>query len=186
MTVSPVADSLHYPIELDATAIAGLIPHRPPMLFIEQVTVHAAGQFSGIASWQADNPILAGHFPGCPIVPGAIILAAAAQLAGAGLLAGDPVTRSIGPGHVGMLGAVRKCSFKRPVLPGDKLNIRMTCRRMAEKAVLVQSTADVGGTEAAALEFMVVYAPESSLQELISRDALQHLFRATFNANGSR
>lgn len=62
----------------------------------------------------------------------------------------------------------------------------MTCRRMAEKAVLVQSTADVGGTEAAALEFMVVYAPESSLQELISRDALQHLFRATFNANGSR
>ena len=85
-----------------------------------------------------------------------------------------------------MLGAVRKCSFKRPVLPGDKLNIRMTCRRMAEKAVLVQSTADVGGTEAAALEFMVVYAPESSLQELISRDALQHLFRATFNANGSR
>ena len=50
----------------------------------------------------------------------------------------------------------------------------------------MQSTADVGGTEAAALEFMVVYAPESSLQELISRDALQHLFRATFNANGSR
>ena len=186
MTVSSAADSLHYPIELDATAIAGLIPHRPPMLFLEQVTVHTASQFSGVASWQAGNPILEGHFPGCPIVPGAIILEAAAQLAGAGLLAGDPVTRSIGQGPVGMLGAVRKCSFKRPVLPGDKLNIQMTCRRMAEKAVLVQSTADVGGAEAAALEFMVVYAPESSLQELISRDALEHLFRATFSAHGSR
>ena len=178
MTASPVADSLHYPIELDATAIAGLIPHRPPVLFIEQVTVHAAEQFSGIASWQADNPILVGHFPGCPIVPGAIILEAAAQLAGVGLLAGDPITRNIGSGHVGMLGAVRKCSFKRPVLPGDKLQFSMTCRRMAEKAVLAQCTGEVDGIEAAVLEFMVVYAPEGSLQEFIPPEALTHLFRS--------
>ena len=106
--------SLQYPIQLSADDILGFLPHRPPMLFIRQATVLAADSFEGTAHWAADNPILAGHFPGCPIVPGAIILEAAAQLAGIGLLAGDPVTRNIEPGHVGMLGAVRKCSFKTP------------------------------------------------------------------------
>ena len=48
---------------------------------------------------------------------------------------------------------------------------------MAEKAVLASGTADVGGVEAAALEFMVVYAPESSLLEFISPDSLAKLFR---------
>jgi 3-hydroxyacyl-[acyl-carrier-protein] dehydratase len=169
--------SLQYPIQLSADDILGFLPHRPPMLFIRQATVLAADSFEGTAHWAADNPILAGHFPGCPIVPGAIILEAAAQLAGIGLLAGDPVTRNIEPGHVGMLGAVRKCSFKRPVLPGEDLRITLTCRRMAEKAVLASGTADVGGVEAAALEFMVVYAPESSLLEFISPDSLAKLFR---------
>ena len=170
--------SLQYPIQLSADDILGFLPHRPPMLFIRQATVLAADSFEGTAHWAADNPILAGHFPGCPIVPGAIILEAAAQLAGIGLLAGDPVTRNIEPGHVGMLGAVRKCSFKRPVLPGDKLHFSMTCRRMAEKAVLVQCTGEVDGIEAAILEFMVVYAPETSLQEFIPSEALVHLFRS--------
>ena len=178
MTDFSADQALQYPIELDVEAVKALIPHRSPMLFIEQATVHAADRFTGVASWPADNPILAGHFPGCPIVPGAIILEAAAQLAGVGLLAGDPITRNIGSGHVGMLGAVRKCSFKRPVLPGDKLQFSMTCRRMAEKAVLAQCTGEVDGIEAAVLEFMVVYAPEGSLQEFIPPEALTHLFRS--------
>lgn len=169
--------TLQYPIELNADDILEFLPHRPPMLFMRQATVLAADSFAGTAHWAADNPILAGHFPGCPIVPGAIILEAAAQLAGIGLLAGDPVTRNIGPGNVGMLGAVRKCSFKRPVLPGEDLRIALTCRRMAEKAVLASGTADVGGVEAAALEFMVVYAPESSLLEFIAPESLAKLFR---------
>ena len=108
----------------------------------------ACQQFSGIASWQTDNPDSGGGiFPAVPSCPGAIILGGGGPV---GRRACSPVIRSPASvqGHVGMLGAVRKCSFKRPSLPGDKLNIRMTCRRMAEKAVLVQSTADVGGTEA--------------------------------------
>ena len=177
MTASSADQTLHYPIQLGVPEIMHFIPHRPPMLFLESITVHATDRFEGIACWTADNPILAGHFPGCPIVPGAIILEAAAQMAGAGLLAGDPITRNIERGHVGMLGAVRKCSFKRPVQPGDKLHIAMNCRRMAEKAVLVSSTADVDRDEAASLEFMVVYAPENSLREYIQPEALEHLFR---------
>ena len=174
---STLQSTLQYPITLDSEAIQQLIPHRAPMLFIEQATVHAPDRFDGVARWADDNPILAGHFPGCPIVPGAIILEAAAQLAGVGLLAGDPTTRNIGSGHVGMLGAVRKCSFKRPVLPGNKLLFSMTCRRMAEKAVLAQCTGEVDGIEAAVLEFMVVYAPQTSLQDFIPNEALTHLFR---------
>lgn len=46
------------------------------------------------------------------------------------------------------------------------------------KAVLVQCTGEVDGIEAAILEFMVVYAPETSLQEFIPSEALAHLFRS--------
>ena len=178
MNVASRPIEIAYPVALSTEEIRALIPHSGSMFFLQQATIWSADHFEGVACWQADNPILQGHFPGCPIVPGAIILEAAAQLAGACLLAGDPITRNIGSGHVGMLGAVRKCSFKRPVLPGDLLRIALKSRRMAEKAVLVYGTADVNGTDAAALEFMVVHAPESSLQEVIDPQALAQLMRS--------
>lgn len=174
---APDAAALAYPIRLDQAAIERLIPHRAPMLFIRQVCVLAHDAYEGIAGWDPGNPLLAGHFPGCAIVPGVLVLEAAAQLAGIGLLAGDPVARSIGPGHLGMLTAVRKCIFKRPILPGESVQLRLRCRRMADKAVLAAGTALVSGHEAASLEFMVAHVPAHSLRGLLPDQALTALLR---------
>ena len=170
-----MTEELHYPIDLDQAAIAALLPHRAPLQLLQRVEVLAHDHYTGEACWSADDPVLAGHFSGCAIVPGALLLEAAAQLAGAGLLAGDPIARAIAPGHLGMLTGVRKSWFKRPVLPNERVQFTLKCRRMAEKAVLASATAEVDGQEAATLEFMVSHVPAESLQHLIPAEQLKAL-----------
>lgn len=170
-------EPITYPIRLDQAAIARLIPHRPPMLFVQQATVLAHDTYEGTALWPGSHPLLAGHFPGCAIVPGVMVLEAAAQLAGIGLLAGDPVARGIGPGHLGMLTAVRKCFFRRPLLPDCPAHLQLHCRRMADKAVLVTGNANADGHVFATLEFMVAHVPADSLQGMLAPDMLQRLLQ---------
>jgi len=170
---------LRYPITLDRAAIERVLPHRRPMLFIEHLTALSDRHFRGEARWDPDHPLLQGHFPACPIVPGVMLVEAAAQLTGAGLLAADPVARAIGPDHLGMLTAIRKCFFKRPVLPQDIVQLELHCRRMAEKAVLASGTASVGTDEAAQIEILVTHVPTAHLEAFLPRHALDAVARNT-------
>jgi 3-hydroxymyristoyl/3-hydroxydecanoyl-(acyl carrier protein) dehydratase len=59
----------------------------------------------------ADHPALPGHFPGNPIIPGAVLLAEAAQAIAQDLSAAGPLQ-------------VQSAKFLRPVRPGDRVLIR--------------------------------------------------------------
>jgi 3-hydroxyacyl-[acyl-carrier-protein] dehydratase len=107
--------ALHYPFTLERAQIATLLPHRGDIFVCQQVVVQGPHQFQGRARWPQDNAVIQGHFPGLPVVPGVLLIEAMAQLAGAGLLAGDPM-RSLTGDLVGVLASVRKCVFKHPVL----------------------------------------------------------------------
>ena len=170
---------LQYPIILDRAGIEAVLPHRGPMLFIRNLVALSDRQFRGEAHWDADHPLLRGHFPACPIVPGVMLVEAAAQLTGAGLLVADPVARSIGPGHVGMLTAIRKCFFKRPVRPQDSVRLELCCRRMGEKAVVASGTACIDGDEAARIEILVTHVPAGQLEPFLPRSALEAIARNT-------
>jgi 3-hydroxyacyl-[acyl-carrier-protein] dehydratase len=141
-------------MHLDARAIENFIPHRRPMRFAETVTVLAHDHYQGTALFSSDSFVIQGHFPERPIVPGVMILEAGAQIAAAGLRAGDLRARDAAVGRIGVLMAVRKCLFRQPVFPGERLDYDLHCRQFSDSAVNVSGEVRCRSTLVATLEFM--------------------------------
>ena len=148
-----------YPMQLDLNALQRFIPHRGDMLFARQVTVLAHDHYTGEAAWPEDSFVFRGHFPGQPIVPGVMLIEAAAQIAGAGLRAGDPKARAAAVGQVGLLLAVRKCFFRSPVSPGVRLHFDLHTRQVSGDMVNVTGEVSSARGRVASLEFVIAQAP---------------------------
>lgn len=108
---------------MDSTEILEYLPHRYPFLLVDRVEELVPGEsIQGIKSVSINEPFFQGHFPGRPIMPGVLIVEAMAQLSG--ILAS--VTKEINPlkdGYLYYLAGTDKTRFKRPVIPGDTLNM---------------------------------------------------------------
>ncbi|NUN51097.1 MAG: beta-hydroxyacyl-ACP dehydratase [Candidatus Brocadiae bacterium] len=88
------------------------IPHRPPILAVDAVDVAEPGvRGVGTRLFTAAEPLLAGHFPGRPVVPGVALIEGMAQTAAIVLLAKE------GRGGGGFLADVSKFRFRRPLIP---------------------------------------------------------------------
>lgn len=157
------AEVLNYPFTLDRPAIQALLPHRGDIFVCEQLRVEGPHHFQGVARWPLENGVIQGHFPGLPVVPGVFLIETLAQLAGAGLLAGDPYVRSLEGDLIGVLASVRKSIFKRPVVPQTEVEFRIQCRQMAPMAVQVGGTVHVGAAEVAQLDILIAYTARPQL-----------------------
>lgn len=155
-----------YPITLDRHEIENLIPHRGDIFVCRGLIIDGPHDFRGIARWSRDNAIIAGHFPGMPVVPGVMLIEAMAQLAGAGLLRGDPYVKTLPGESVGVLAGVRNCWFKSPVLPGTDVEFHIHCRQMAPVVVQVNAVAKIADTEVAKMDVVIAYTPREQLQTL--------------------
>lgn len=128
---------------LNNKEIREYIPHREPFLFVERAALSGTEQIEGLCRWPADNPLLGGHLPGFPLVPGVLMIEGAAQLLAVLLAHKSRVqperysTADIGSQPVGVLTVVRRAMFHQPVYPDQPLS----CRVRIETALASMFTA---------------------------------------------
>ena len=109
--------------EVDAQRIMELIPHRYPFLMIDRMVDIVSGESAtGIKNITMNEPCFQGHFPKRPIFPGVLIIEAMAQTSAA------LVVHTLGESSEGKLVyfmSVQNARFRKPVTPGDQLNIHV-------------------------------------------------------------
>ena len=97
-----------------------LLPHGAEFRFIERLVSLEPGCY-GTAQYtvRGDEPFLRGHFPGHPLLPGVLLVEAAAQLAGV-VAQSDP---KIGPLPGLKLTALRSVKIVGSAVPGEVLHL---------------------------------------------------------------
>ena len=106
----------------DINRIMELLPHRYPFLMIDRI-VDIDGDRSavGIKNVTANEPHFLGHFPSAPVMPGVLIIEGMAQTAGA-ICA---LSRGGGAPSLVYFMTIDNAKFRKPVVPGDRLEIHV-------------------------------------------------------------
>ena len=131
-----------------------MLPHRPPFLFVDEVTAIDPGRrASGVWRLTGAEPFFLGHFPGRPTLPGVLMVEAMAQLGGVALLS-DPRFS----GYVPLFGGIDKARFRRQVVPGDTLEMTVELDQLGSTAGRGHGTATVDGKVAATASMLFVMA----------------------------
>jgi 3-hydroxyacyl-[acyl-carrier-protein] dehydratase len=127
---------------LDRVAIEALLPHRAPMLLVDQVelTLGDDGQPLAIGQYtvKGDEFFLQGHFPGNPVVPGVMLCEMMGQ--SACVLLGDAAA-----GKTPFFTGMDKVRFRKPVLPGDTVVFKVSLTRAKAPFYFVSGQGLVAG-----------------------------------------
>lgn len=105
---------------LNSNEIQKIIPHRYPFLLIDQATIIDEKNIRGIKNVTVNEPFFQGHFPQEHVMPGVLIVESMAQL-GAVLLLNQEEYR----GKIAYFAGIKKCKFRRKVVPGDSLSLQV-------------------------------------------------------------
>jgi beta-hydroxyacyl-ACP dehydratase FabZ len=134
----------------DINAIKKIIPHRYPMLLIDRVIiVEELKKAVGYKCVSGNEEYFNGHFPTQPIMPGVLIVEALAQVACVLYL-----SKTENLGKLAVFMGIDAVKFRKPVTPGDVLELRIDVIRAREKGGKVRGEAFVNGQLATECEFM--------------------------------
>ncbi|MDB3943175.1 3-hydroxyacyl-ACP dehydratase FabZ [Candidatus Pelagibacter sp.] len=115
-------------IKLNKKQIESLLPHRQPMLLIEELCdIKNLSSATGIVNVKKDSFFVQGHFPGQPVMPGVLIIEAFGQTAAA--LTAHGIDKSTYDNKLVFLMGIEKARFRNPVIPDCKLLLKIQAIR---------------------------------------------------------
>jgi 3-hydroxyacyl-[acyl-carrier-protein] dehydratase len=130
------------------------LPHREPFLFVDKVEIED-GKIKAERSYPESEWFFAGHFPGMPVVPGVILIETMAQCGGVGV-------RKMGIQNAGtfLFAKIREARFRRPVRPGEKLEMVIENVKASPRIVHQRGVGSVGGEVAVEAEWISIVGAE--------------------------
>ena len=114
-------------MQLNNDEIRSILQHRYPFLLVDRIVDMEPGEYArGIKCVSANEMQFLGHFPQKSVMPGVLILEALAQTGACAILSLPEYQ-----GKIVVFGGVKKCRFRRVVVPGDVLE--MSCEITGKK-----------------------------------------------------
>lgn len=143
------SNNYNFEVPMMISDIEKCIPHRYPFLLVDRVNEYKKGEFiSASKNITGGEPILQGHFPGNPIVPGVIMIEGMAQASAIlGKLTKESDTDTC------LLMEINETRFRRKVVPGDVLTYEVKVVKRRKDFFWFEGVARVGDEIASTAKF---------------------------------
>lgn len=156
--------------KLDIQDIMRFLPHRAPFLLVDRVTgveVTDKGEFlCGYKLITNNEPVFAGHFPGQPIFPGVMQIEALGQLGGlfASRVSGRPLDDT-----AIILMSLNSVKFRRPVVPGDRMDLKVWLLQRRGPVWKMGGAASVDGNPSCEIELLAFVGSRKEVEARLAK-----------------
>lgn len=132
--------------------ILDLIPHRYPILLVDKIKEYTKDEsIIGIKNVTFNEPHFQGHFPNFPVMPGVLIVEAMAQTSA--VLVAKTIGEEQAKGKIVYFMTIDETKFRKPVLPGDVLEMHVVKEKSKGAVWKFKATAYVEGNKVAESKF---------------------------------
>lgn len=143
---------------IDVQKLMQFLPHRYPFLLVDRI-IECKGDDSciGIKNVTFNEPQFQGHFPNNPIMPGVLLIEGMAQTAGALCVHASTSDRP----NVVYFMTIDKAKFRKPVVPGDRVEFHMTKMTRRRNMWWYRGEAKVDGAIVCEAEISAMLVPNA-------------------------
>ena len=149
--------------EIKIDKIMKYLPHRYPFLLIDKVDILKEYEKAiGYKNVTMNEPHFTGHFPDNPIMPGVLIVEAMAQTAAVLVMGSDEISGKDVAEKAVLFMSIDNTKFRKPVIPGDVLELEVTSLRGMMNVWKMSAIAKVEGVKVAQSEFSAMIIDKKS------------------------
>ncbi len=141
---------------LEVDELMQILPHRYPLLMIDRlIDIKPGDSAVAVKNVSYNEQFFQGHFPQKPIMPGVLMIEAMAQAAAAFTSYTENLDSE---GKIVLFMGVDRARFRKPVIPGDQLLIKVRTAHRRPPVWRFEGEATVNGKVVAEATFAAMLA----------------------------